>query len=136
MGRAKEKPCASAPLLDILTEAKVNHVDVLKIDIEGYEDRALIPFLDTAPDSLLPKHIMMEDSERDRWQSDLMGKLAQVGYRTRARSRGNALLSRKEGQTDRVGGNPAPTRFARRPVSHRIAQPSSRSGLGEPCCKD
>lgn len=28
-----------------------------------------------APDSLLPKHIVMEYSERDRWQSDLMGKL-------------------------------------------------------------
>ncbi len=95
IGQGKGEAVRIRPLLDILTEAKVNHVDVLKIDIEGYEDRALIPFLDTAPDSLLPKHIVMEYSERDRWQSDLMGKLAQVGYRTKARSRGNALLSRK-----------------------------------------
>lgn len=83
------------PLLDILTVLNVNKVNVLKIDIEGYEDRALIPFLNTAPDSLLPEHIIMEYSERDRWQSDLMSKLKQVGYLRKARSRGNALLSRK-----------------------------------------
>lgn len=83
------------PLLDILTDAKVNKVDVLKIDIEGYEDRALMPFFRDAPSTLFPSHIIMEYSESDRWQSDLMGKLAQAGYRQTARSRGNALLSRK-----------------------------------------
>ena len=83
------------PLLDILNEAGMEHVDVLKIDIEGYEDRALIPFLRTAPDRLLPRHIIMEYSERDRWHGDLMDARARAGYRRRARSRGNILLSRR-----------------------------------------
>lgn len=95
IGQGNGETVRIRPLLDILSDAKVNKVNVLKIDIEGYEDRALLPFLDTAPDSLLPEHIIMEYSERDRWQSDLMSKLTQAGYRRKARSRGNALLSRK-----------------------------------------
>ena len=83
------------PLLEILSDAKVNHINILKIDVEGYEDRALLPFLNTVPSSMLPDHIIMEYSERDRWQSDLISKLKQVGYRQRARTRANALLSRK-----------------------------------------
>lgn len=95
IGQGEGETVRIRPLLDILTDAQVNHVDVLKIDIEGYEDRALLPFLDTAPVGLLPGHIIIEYSERDRWQSDLMGKLAKSGYRRKARSRGNILLSRK-----------------------------------------
>lgn len=83
------------PLLDILNDAAVDHIDVLKIDIEGYEDRALIPFLDKAPASLLPKHIVMEYTERDGWRSDLMHKLVERGYHQTAKNRANVLLSRK-----------------------------------------
>lgn len=32
------------PLLELLKKEGINKVDVLKIDIEGFEDRALIPY--------------------------------------------------------------------------------------------
>ncbi|MCE2566306.1 FkbM family methyltransferase [Komagataeibacter sp. FNDCF1] len=95
IGQGKGETVRIRPLLDILKDLNVNKIDVLKIDIEGYEDKALLPFLATAPASLLPDHIIMEYSERDRWQSDLMSKLKQVGYLRKARSRGNILMSRK-----------------------------------------
>lgn len=94
IGQGEGETVRIRPLLDILTESQISHIDVLKIDIEGYEDRALLPFLNKAPDSLLPKHIIMEYSERDRWQTDLLGKLVRIGYQQKAHSRGNALMSR------------------------------------------
>ena len=38
-----------APLADIITAAGVDRIDYLKIDIEGFEDRALVPFIQQAP---------------------------------------------------------------------------------------
>ncbi|MFT8999047.1 MAG: FkbM family methyltransferase [Acetobacter syzygii] len=95
MGQGEGETVSIRPLLDILADAGVKHIDMLKIDIEGYEDRALLPFLDKAHESLLPGYIIMEYSERDCWHSDLMGRLKQAGYSKKARSRGNILLSRK-----------------------------------------
>src|SRR5437868_9475047 len=46
-GRAIRVP--SLRLLRILEEASVARVDALKIDVEGYEDRVLIPFFREAP---------------------------------------------------------------------------------------
>lgn len=82
-------------LAGILAEADVTAIDALKIDIEGYEDRALAPFFTGAPESLWPRHLIMEHSSARRWQSDLPGLLKRCGYRTRATSRGNAWLERK-----------------------------------------
>ena len=44
-----------ATLLSVVERAGVDRVDALKIDIEGYEDRALLPFIATAPRALRPK---------------------------------------------------------------------------------
>jgi glycosyltransferase involved in cell wall biosynthesis len=46
-------PCVT--LLRQLQDLQVEHVDVLKIDIEGAEEQALRPFLQAAPESLLPR---------------------------------------------------------------------------------
>jgi len=84
------------PLLAILSEAGVESIDIMKLDIEGYEDAALLPFLRTAPESLLPGAIIIEDS-RERWQGDLMAELEQAGYSIRLRGRLNLILVREEG---------------------------------------
>lgn len=78
------------PLLAILKEASVQHIDVLKIDIEGAEDMALCPFLDEASAELLPKLIVIEDSAA-QWQLDLKGLLKRRGYEVQLRTRMNIV---------------------------------------------
>ena len=81
------------PLVNILAEAGVTRIDCLKIDIEGYEDEALLPFFASADRSLWPKHIVFEHSSHTLWRRDLLGKMAEIGYRIAARSRGNSLAT-------------------------------------------
>lgn len=68
------------PLLDVLHEQGVDHIDVLKIDVEGFEAEALAPFFDTADPGLLPGYIMIEVKSRDQWQVDLIQKIKSLGY--------------------------------------------------------
>ncbi len=67
------------PLHDLLQEQEISHIDILKIDIEGAEDTALIPFFNKTEPSLYPRFIIMENS-KDQWQEDLEGKLFKAGY--------------------------------------------------------
>lgn len=82
------------PLLDLLKDYDVGQIDILKIDIEGFEDRALAPFLDAAPDALLPSHILIEIAHAHLWEVDLMGRLEALGYGEVFRTPENRLLSR------------------------------------------
>lgn len=82
------------PLLDILQEQNVMRIDALKIDVEGYEDRALLPFFEHAPGSLWPQAIVIEDLSKHLWQRDLLSHLAQIGYKKAGRTRCNLLLQR------------------------------------------
>ena len=52
------------PLLSILNEYGAGRIDVLKIDVEGYEDRVLLPFFASAPEMLWPRTILTENNER------------------------------------------------------------------------
>ncbi|MFK7745783.1 MAG: FkbM family methyltransferase [Roseobacter sp.] len=82
------------PLLDILQENEVTQIDALKIDVEGHEDKALLPFLQVADDALLPRAILMEISHGDKWQGDMMQALADRGYRVKLKTRLNTLFDR------------------------------------------
>jgi FkbM family methyltransferase len=68
------------PLAQIIAAAGVDRIDTLKIDIEGFEDRALMPFIATAPRSLWPRRIIMETIHRARWRTDCVKALLQAGY--------------------------------------------------------
>jgi FkbM family methyltransferase len=48
------------PLLDLLREADITTVDVMKIDIEGYEFPVMQAFLRDAPESLYPRAMIVE----------------------------------------------------------------------------
>jgi FkbM family methyltransferase len=80
------------PLLDIVREADVSRIDALKIDIEGFEDQALLPFFEKADRRLWPKLLILERSEKD-WKSDLLGVLKQAGYRDLAASKRNYVMT-------------------------------------------
>jgi Methyltransferase FkbM domain len=61
----------------VLEEADISTIDALKIDIEGGEHLALAPFLNTAPQMLLPRLVIIEDRQ---WPVDLYGMLERRGY--------------------------------------------------------
>jgi FkbM family methyltransferase len=82
------------PLADIVREAKLTHVDSLKADIEGFEDQALIPYLNSVEDALKPKRISIEHLGRAEWKNDLFPVFEQHGYRKVGRTRGNTQFVR------------------------------------------
>ncbi|GEK97453.1 hypothetical protein GKA01_26500 [Gluconobacter kanchanaburiensis NBRC 103587] len=67
---------------------------VLKVDIEDYEGRELLPFFPEALAALWPDHLIMEDTEHGRWAQGVFPVLRRCGYERCSRSRGNLLLSR------------------------------------------
>lgn len=78
------------PLLAVLARLRVVHIDALKIDIEGAEDQALCPFLGHAHRALLPRRIVLENSD-SLWKRDLRGALAERGYALLLRTRLNSV---------------------------------------------
>lgn len=80
------------PLADILNDLKIEQVHMMKIDIEGAEEKALIPFFKTAPTSLFPKYIIIENSTDD-WETDLMGYMAEHGYGIFKQTKMNYILA-------------------------------------------
>lgn len=82
-----------ALLTDVLAKHGIASIDVLKIDIEGYEDKALMPFFATAPAALYPRRIIIEYTSGEAWSGDLMGLLKEKGYAEQGRTRGNLLLA-------------------------------------------
>jgi FkbM family methyltransferase len=85
---------AICPLLDRVRAAKLKEIDLLKVDIEGLEDRAIIPFLCDAPASLLPKRVYFEDAHSEHWQESLTEALIAKGYGLLRRFGENALYER------------------------------------------
>ena len=85
-----------APLADIITAAGVDRIDYLKIDIEGFEDRALVPFIQQAPSALWPKQIFIEIAQHKAWKEDCVATLLGVGYAEAWRSKTDILLARTE----------------------------------------
>lgn len=90
-GGADQVEVAIRPLLDMVNEAGFDRIDALKIDIEGFEDQALIPFFKTAPQALWPKLLILERSDKD-WTDDLMGLLVASGYKNRHVSKRNYVM--------------------------------------------
>lgn len=78
-------------LAGILAQEGISAVDALKIDIEGAEDLALAPFLQTAPQALLPRLVLIEDRPQD-WSVDLYALMRDRGYAIATRSRQNAIF--------------------------------------------
>jgi FkbM family methyltransferase len=83
-------------LATIAAEAGLGRIDALKIDVEGFEDRVLGPFLQTAPAHLRPRLLILEDG-RSRWAADLPGQLAAAGYSLVATTRLNLVWEQGRG---------------------------------------
>ncbi len=82
------------PLIDVLKERNIRKIDLLKIDIEGFEDRALAPFFDKCAVDLYPTVILIEIAHQHLWERDLMEMLADRGYREVFKTQENRLMVR------------------------------------------
>lgn len=83
------------PLEDILNKEGVAQIDALKIDIEGYEYRALKPFFTHCSKKMWPKKISIEHltTEQSGNKSDIETLLVEIGYSFRGKTRSNAFYS-------------------------------------------
>jgi FkbM family methyltransferase len=95
---AKSEPAHVAkiecrPLLDVVRQEGITRIDALKIDVEGAEDKIVVPFFRKAPEELWPNLIIIEDA-RDAWHEDLFALLAKCGYAITTRSKLNVMLNR------------------------------------------
>jgi FkbM family methyltransferase len=91
-GKAIRVP--SLRLQRILADAGVTHVDALKIDVEGFEDRVLTGFFRDAPQSLWPRAVVIEHLSRGEWSEDCIADMRSRGYTETGRTRSNTLLVR------------------------------------------
>jgi FkbM family methyltransferase len=81
-------------LQGILDEAGISRVDALKIDVEGFEDRVLIGFFATAPQTLWPRAVVIEHLSRAEWQTDCIADMIRRGYAQVGQTRSNTFLLR------------------------------------------
>jgi FkbM family methyltransferase len=79
------------PLRAVVDEAGLSRIDALKIDVEGYEDRVLPPFLRAAPRSLWPRRVVIEDVHETQGRG-CVDQLLALGYQRVGRTRSNSLL--------------------------------------------
>ena len=70
------------------------HVDALKIDVEGFEDRVLTGFFNDAPSSLWPRAVVIEHLSKNEWQHDCIADMRARGYADTGKTRSNTLLVR------------------------------------------
>ena len=84
----------SLRLQRILDEAGASHVDALKIDVEGFEDRVLTGFFKDAPQSLWPRAVVIEHLSSNEWQNDCIADMRARGYAETGKTRSNTLLVR------------------------------------------
>ena len=89
-GRAIKVP--SLRLQRILIDAGVDHVDALKIDVEGFEDRVLTGFFREAPASSWPRAVVIEHLSRHEWLDDCIADMRKRGYAETGKTRSNTLL--------------------------------------------
>lgn len=81
-------------LAAVLATERINHIDLLKIDIEGFEDQALLPMFERAPKRLWPAAILLETVHRHLWKTDCLERLAELGYRVADETVENVLLKK------------------------------------------
>ena len=80
-------------LLGLLTEKNIDRLDGMKIDIEGHEEAVLIPFLEQAPEDLLPQLIVIENNYM-KWKRDLLALAKTRGYVSKTITRMNVILEK------------------------------------------
>jgi FkbM family methyltransferase len=88
------RPVRLRRLVSVLDEYGIDRITVLKIDVEGYEDRVLPPYLAAVPEHRLPGAIIIEHAHRAVWSTDCIADCQRRGYRVVITTRNNTILER------------------------------------------
>jgi len=73
-------------------ERRIERIDAMRIDVEGVEDRVLMPFFRTAPKALWPRALLIEHIFRTQWREDCLAFALANGYREQWHNRLNTAL--------------------------------------------
>lgn len=93
-----EKGCIKVKmktLLNIIENINITHITNLKIDIEGYEDKCLLPFFTNASKKLYPENIIIEAALGNLWSVNIIDYLKSIGYKIFYSSAANVFLRLK-----------------------------------------
>jgi FkbM family methyltransferase len=69
-------------------------IDIMKIDVEGHEDKVLPPFLSRAPETVWPSAIIIEHLAKARWKIDCIGDAVSKGFSIAWTTTNNTVLTR------------------------------------------
>ena len=92
VGKENRVDIKVAVLAETLAARNIERVDLLKIDIEGFEDRALLPLMSVENETLWPAAILIETVLRQHWQADCVAELTARGYTIAGDTGENILL--------------------------------------------
>lgn len=86
------------PLADCVAEAQFDRIDLLKVDVEGLEDRVIAPLVAAGLEGrvALPGMIYYEIAHKGNWAHPLDALLSEAGYRLERHFGENALYVRDE----------------------------------------
>jgi FkbM family methyltransferase len=87
-------PITMRPLKTLIENAGLPRPDVIKVDIEGFEDQALLPYYEMAEPTLWPVTVMVETALKERWKTDCVSFLKERGYKEKAATKENVILQR------------------------------------------
>lgn len=94
-GGATSVAVKAKPLPEILDEYGFDRIDLLKADVEGFEDDALWPlFAESILEPLWPTALLIETVHRPLWRNDLIAELRAKGYSVVGQTAENMLLQR------------------------------------------
>ncbi|MCF3932233.1 FkbM family methyltransferase [Acuticoccus sp. M5D2P5] len=79
------------PLSELLDEAPA----AIKIDVEGFEDKALLPYFEETAADRWPRAVVIETLHRAVWDRDCLQELFQRGYELMEQTDENALIARR-----------------------------------------
>ena len=86
------------PLKAVLDDAGLDRIDVMKIDIEGYEEPVLNAFFATAPRNMWPGMILIETRHEAAIHDGAAGLCLAQGYTLARQMRQNAVLVLPDGE--------------------------------------
>lgn len=81
------------PLGDLLRRENISRVDVMKIDVEGFEDAVLQSFFEKEAPALYPRAVLMEHCNSDRWRWDCIAHMKERGYTETRRDKANVFMT-------------------------------------------
>lgn len=90
--RTNEIKVKMTSLNDFILQNSIKNIDALKIDVEGYEDRVLMPFFKNIPVTLLPKLVIIEHSSLNEWKENVINWMVNNNYSLIHKSRGNSVF--------------------------------------------